>query len=82
MKAIGFVRRMDNLGRIVLPMGLRRMFNIQENDGLEIFVEDDCIILSKYKPACLFCGSNDDISQYKGKNICSSCLATLSQRPE
>lgn len=77
MKSTGIVRQMDHLGRVVLPIELRRTLNIQEKDSLEIYVDSDSIILKKYEPACIFCGGADDITVFKGKNICAKCLQEL-----
>ena len=78
MKSLGIVRRIDPVGRIVLPKELRRLFDLTENeDAMEIFVEEDMIILKKYVPACIFCGSADDIVEYKGKKICKECIAAM-----
>ena len=80
MRSIGVTRRVDELGRIVIPIELRRTMSIEEKDALEIFVDGDQIILKKYVPGCLFCGSCDDVINYKGKNICRACLAELGKR--
>jgi transcriptional pleiotropic regulator of transition state genes len=77
MKAIGIVRKVDELGRIVLPMELRRTFNIQKEDPLEIFVDEDSIVLKKYEPACIFCGNAEGVTQVHGKNICKTCVEEL-----
>jgi transcriptional pleiotropic regulator of transition state genes len=77
MKAIGIVRKVDDLGRIVLPMELRRTFNIQKEDPLEIFVDEDAIVLKKYEPACVFCGDSDGIQQIHGKNVCAGCIKEM-----
>lgn len=77
MKSIGIVRKMDNLGRIVIPMELRKTMNIVEGDGLEIFIEGETIILKKYEPACIFCGEANEVIRFKGKNICKHCLEEL-----
>ena len=77
MKAIGIVRKVDELGRIVLPIELRRTLNISEKDYLEIFVEQDQVILKKYEPTCIFCGSSDGIIGFKGKNVCRNCKDEL-----
>lgn len=74
MKSTGIVRQLDKLGRIVLPKELRKVFSIENEDNLEIYVEDDKIILKKYMPSCLFCGSDEDVVEYKGKHICKRCL--------
>ena len=77
MKSTGIVRKVDELGRIVLPIELRRTLDIGEKDALEIFTEGASIILKKYEPACIFCGDAKDVINYKGKNICSSCMKEL-----
>ena len=77
MKATGIVRKIDELGRIVLPIELRRTLDISEKDSLEIYVEDDSIILRMYKPACIFCNNTRDIVVYKGKNVCKDCIKAL-----
>lgn len=69
MKSTGIVRKIDELGRIVLPIELRATMNIKHKDGVEIFVEDDKIILKKYEPACLFCGNADNVTFYKSKLV-------------
>ena len=72
MKSTGIVRRVDELGRIVLPIELRRNFNIKERDTLEIFIDDEKIILKKYEPAYIFTGSMDDLIEYQGKKVINS----------
>jgi transcriptional pleiotropic regulator of transition state genes len=74
MKSTGIVRKVDELGRVVLPIELRRTLDIAERDALEIFTEGASIILKKYEPACIFCGDAKDVINYKGKNICTSCM--------
>ena len=80
MKSTGVVRKVDELGRIVLPIELRRTYNIEEKDALEIYVDGENIILKKYEPACIFCGDAKNVNNYKGKNICSVCLTELSNK--
>lgn len=77
MKSTGIVRKVDELGRIVLPIELRRTMNIEVKDALEIYVDGDQIVLKKYEPSCIFCGSAKDIIHYKGKNVCSACAHEL-----
>ena len=77
MKATGIVRKVDELGRIVLPIELRRTLNIEIKDPLEIYVDGESIMLKKYQPACVFCGSSDDVKQIKEKNVCSKCIEEL-----
>ncbi|WP_029422055.1 AbrB/MazE/SpoVT family DNA-binding domain-containing protein [Alicyclobacillus macrosporangiidus] len=73
MKATGVVRQVDQLGRVVLPMELRRTMNIHEKDGLEIFTEGEHIILRKYEPGCVFCGEAEDVREFRGKWVCEKC---------
>ncbi len=77
MKSTGIVRKVDELGRIVLPIELRRTLDISERDALEIYVDGASIILKKYQPACIFCDDAKDVVSYKGKNICANCLKEL-----
>jgi transcriptional pleiotropic regulator of transition state genes len=77
MKSTGIIRKVDDLGRIVLPVELRRSLGIEERDPLEIFVEEDQIILRKSSVVCVFCGTEDNVSDFKGKGICDSCRASL-----
>ncbi len=78
MKSVGIVRKIDDLGRIVLPIELRRVLNLDKDASLEIYVDEESIILKKYQPACIFCGVVDDIHQYEGKNICANCRTNIS----
>lgn len=77
MKATGDVRKIDELGRIVLPSKLRKSMDIEENDPIEIFVDGESIILKKYEPTCIFCSEAKNVAVYKGKNICSDCMDEL-----
>ena len=79
MKATGIVRKVDELGRIVLPMELRRTLSIKKEDPIEIFVDGNSIILRKYEPACIFCGSALDVVNIRGKNICRSCVEEMKE---
>jgi transcriptional pleiotropic regulator of transition state genes len=80
MRSRGVVRKVDELGRITIPIELRRTMDIDDGDALEIYVDSDKIILKKYVPGCLFCSSYEDVINYKGKNICRACLAELRKR--
>ena len=77
MKNTGIVRKVDQLGRIVIPMELRRVLDIEESTPLEIYTEGETIILKKYTPDCLFCSEGNDLVNFKGKWICKSCLKNL-----
>ena len=73
----GITRKIDDLGRIVIPAETRRMFNIHEGDHLTISVEGGNILLRKVTDTCTFCGSDSNVSQFKGKGVCSSCRSKL-----
>lgn len=77
MKSTGIIRKVDELGRVVLPIELRRTLDIAERDELEIYVENDNIILRKYEPHCIFCASSQGLVSFRGKNICPDCLRQL-----
>ena len=77
MKSTGIVRKVDELGRIVLPIELRRTLSIEIKDALEIYVDGEQIILKKYEPSCIFCSDARNVVNYRGKNICKSCMEEL-----
>lgn len=78
MKSTGIVRRVDELGRIVIPIELRNKLKIAEKDPIEIYVDGSSIILKKYQENCVFCGSTKKVIDYKGKLICSKCMENIS----
>lgn len=81
MKSTGIVRKVDELGRIVLPKELRMTLKINEKDPLEIFVDEDGrIILKKYEPSCIFCNGMNNTTSFKGHNVCSECMEKISRR--
>lgn len=82
MKATGIVRKVDELGRIVLPIELRRTLDIAERDSLEIYTDGASVVLKKYQQTCIFCDESSEIITYHGKNICKSCLKSLCQSVE
>ncbi len=77
MKSTGIVRKVDELGRIVLPKELRKMFDIDHKDPIEIYVDGDSIILKKYEPACIFCESATDVVNFMDKRICKECISKI-----
>ena len=81
MKSTGIVRKVDELGRIVLPVELRRTMDIAEKDPLEIYVDGNSIVLRKYRPSCIFCDSTKDVRTFRGKNVCPRCLRELREAP-
>lgn len=80
MKSTGVVRRIDELGRIVLPIEIRRSLDINVKDPVEIFIDNEKIILQKYSPSCIFCGDADNIVFFNGKRICSKCLEEIKNK--
>ena len=79
MKSTGIVRKVDELGRVVLPVELRRHFDIDIKDPIEFFVDGGRIIIQKYAPACVFCGNADKVRMYKMKLVCENCLREMNQ---
>lgn len=77
MKSTGIVRNIDELGRIVVPKEIRRKLGIANTDPVEIYVEGDKIILTKYLPVCHFCSGSENVVEYKGKKICKACIDEL-----
>lgn len=77
MKSTGVVRKVDELGRIVMPVELRRAFGIEVRDPMEIYVDGEKIVLAKYQPTCVFCSGVTEVMEYKGKPVCSSCKTEL-----
>lgn len=78
-KSTGIVREVDVLGRVVIPMELRNVMKISKGDPLEIFVDQDKIILKKYLPGCFFCGNMEGLKNINGKKICRSCLNEINK---
>lgn len=80
MKSTGIVRKIDELGRIVLPKEIRKIFDLKEKDPVEIYTEDDRIVLMKYHPACIFCGDADNVIFFGGKRVCRTCVEKLKEQ--
>jgi transcriptional pleiotropic regulator of transition state genes len=79
LKSTGIVRKVDELGRVVIPKELRTALGIGEKDGLEIFVEGNRIVLQKYSPGCKLCGSLVDLRSFKGTQICRACESEIAE---
>ena len=77
MKSTGVVRKVDELGRIVLPIRVRRALDIVERDEVEIYLEDDKIVLRKCESACVFCASTKGLETFEGKHVCMECISKL-----
>ena len=78
-KDTGMIRRLDELGRIVIPIEIRNQFNIVEKDPIEIYVEDNSIVLKKFEPNCIFCGKTNDLVEYKKRLICKKCIDKINE---
>ena len=78
MKSTGIVRKLDELGRIVLPIEMRHTMHIEPRDSMEIFVDGNSIILRKYEQECIFCGSTKKVSVFKDRCVCENCRKELS----
>lgn len=77
MKSTGIIRKIDELGRIVLPIEIRHTLGIAQKDPIEIYVEGQNIILKKYQPSCIFCGETENATTFKGKVVCEKCIDAL-----
>ena len=77
MKATGVIRRVDELGRVVIPIEIRNQFGISEKDPMEIYVDGSSIILKKYEPNCIFCGNSKKLIEFEGKLICKKCANNI-----
>ena len=80
LKSTGIVRKVDELGRVVIPIELRRTLGISEKDPIEIFTDDNRIVLKKFEVACTFCGSVDQLESFEGRMICLDCIKKLQKR--
>ncbi len=80
MKSTGIVRKIDELGRVVLPMEMRKSMGIKDGDAFEIYVEGEKIIFAKYTPFCLFCGSSEGMVEHCGKKVCRKCLEEMNAK--
>ena len=77
MKATGIARPVDPLGRVVIPVELRRSLDIKTDDLLEVFVDGEYIMLKKFEPKCIFCGSGENVVEVRGKNVCTACIEEM-----
>jgi transcriptional pleiotropic regulator of transition state genes len=80
MKSTGITRKVDELGRVVIPIELRRTLDIEEKDPLEIFVDGDRIILRKYNPGCIVCGNTDGLVLLDAARLCPDCVKKAAQK--
>ncbi len=82
MKSTGIVRKVDELGRVVLPIELRRTLDIEEKDPIEISLDGDKVILRKHHATCIFCNGEKDLREFKGKRVCGKCRKALTAEAE
>jgi transcriptional pleiotropic regulator of transition state genes len=79
LKPAGIVRKVDQLGRIVLPKSLRKRYQMNEGDPIEILVQGDQILLEKYRPRCVFCTSMEEVTEFKERHLCAACIAEMNK---
>ncbi len=79
-KNTGIIRKMDELGRVVIPIEIRNQLKIAEKEPIEIYVDGESIVLKKFEANCIFCGSNKGLVRYKEKNICNNCCEKLNPK--
>lgn len=79
MKATGIIRKIDDLGRVVLPIELRRSLDLSERDEVEIYVDNGRIVLQKFEPSCIFCGSSEFLVSHRRKNVCRACIRKMTE---
>lgn len=82
LKNTGIKRKIDELGRIVIPIELREKLEIDVKDQIEIYVDNDKIVLKKYEPSCIFCGNTKELVNYKDKLVCSKCISKIKEKNE
>lgn len=82
MKSTGIIRRVDELGRVVIPIEIRNQFNIVEKDSIEIYVQGSSIVLKKFEQNCIFCGNTNDLLSYNNKLICQNCASQIGKLEE
>lgn len=79
MKATGIVRKIDALGRVVIPKEMRDKMFIEDGDPLEIYVQDEAIVIKKFSAACVFCGERDNLTEFRGRGVCPACAEAAKQ---
>lgn len=82
LKNTGIKRKIDELGRIVIPIELREKLEIDVKDQIEIYVDNDKIVLKKYEPSCIFCGNTKELVNYKDKLVCTKCISKIKEKNE
>ena len=82
MKQIGYVSKIDTLGRVVIPKPVRQMFNLEKEDAIEILPKDNGLLIRKYQPTCLFCGEIDNVITHEGITVCENCVKRMAKKVE
>lgn len=82
MKQIGYVSKIDTLGRVVIPKPVRQMFNLEKEDAIEILPKDNGLLIRKYQPTCLFCGEIDNVITHEGITVCENCVKRMYKKVE
>ena len=78
MKSTGIIRGLDNMGRVVIPKEIRKFLDMTEGeDAIEIYMQDDCIVLKKHKPSCIFCSAEEDCIEFENQTVCKSCIEKM-----
>lgn len=78
MKSTGIIRGLDNMGRVVIPKEIRKFLDMTEGeDAIEIYMQDDCIVLKKHKPSCIFCGAEEDCIEFENQTVCKNCIEKM-----
>ena len=78
MKSTGIIRGLDNMGRVVIPKEIRKFLDMTEGeDAIEIYMQDDCIVLKKHKPSCIFCGTEEDCIEFENQTVCKNCIEKM-----
>lgn len=82
VKATGIVRKVDDVGRIVVPVELRRVMGIQDGDAVQFLVDGETVVLRRYDAGCVFCGRQEDVQEFGGRKVCAACIAAMPHRPD
>lgn len=78
MKSTGIIRGLDNMGRVVIPKEIRKFLDMTEGeDAIEIYMQDDCIVLKKHKPSCIFCSAEEDCIEFENQTVCKNCIEKM-----
>ncbi len=79
---MGHIGKVDKLGRVVIPSSMRKNYDIDNGETIEMLSVDEGILIRKYQPGCMFCGSIEDTALFEGHMICKSCAEKISKISE